>query len=331
MKIICNNEIQIEKWIKFCSENQFSSPFQTPSYYNLYNSFDHLSADVVAVENTKGEIKGLVVITLQQEKGVKGYFSRRGIIYGGPLLTDLASSKHLIDDLTNRYNKKLIYIEIRNFFDFNKYKNIFSAWSFSEHLNVQLKLEEVKDVDDYLKTLKYNRRREIKQSLKHGATFNECTTEADLKTIYNILQELYRDRVKLPLPPFEFFKKMLNQQNFIIFKVQHENKIIGGAICTYKYEKKIYTMFYCGIRDYHKKIFPTHLAVLAAIDFGIKSKLAEVDFMGAGKPDIEYGVRDYKLKFGGELVNHGRYVLVLDKKRYKLGHIGIKLLAKLKK
>lgn len=331
MKIICNNEIQIEKWRKFCSENQFSSPFQTPSYYNLYNSFDHLSADVVAVENTEGEIKGLVVITLQQEKGIKGYFSRRGIIYGGPLLTDLASSKHLIDYVKNRYDKKLIYLEIRNFFDFSNYKSIFSAWSYSEHLNVQLSLEEVSNVDDYLKLLKYNRRREIKQSLKNGAIYNECKTAGDLQIIYGILQDLYRERVKLPLPSFEFFEKMLNHENFIIFKVEHENKIIGGAICTYLNNQKIYTLFYCGIRDYHKKIFPTHLAVLAAIDFGLKNSLTEVDFMGAGKPNIEYGVRDYKLKFGGELVNHGRFVLVLDKKRYKLGHIGIKFLAKLKK
>ena len=36
------------------------------------------------------------------------------------------------------------------------------------------------------------------------------------------------------------------------------------------------------------------------------------DFDGAGKPDIPYCVRDYKKKFGGKLVNYGRYTLVLN-------------------
>jgi lipid II:glycine glycyltransferase (peptidoglycan interpeptide bridge formation enzyme) len=31
------------------------------------------------------------------------------------------------------------------------------------------------------------------------------------------------------------------------------------------------------------------------------------DFGGAGHPDVIYGVRDFKAKFGGELVDHGRF------------------------
>ena len=34
------------------------------------------------------------------------------------------------------------------------------------------------------------------------------------------------------------------------------------------------------------------------------------DFGGAGKPDEEYGVRDFKAKFGGELVCYGRNTCV---------------------
>lgn len=41
-----------------------------------------------------------------------------------------------------------------------------------------------------------------------------------------------------------------------------------------------------------------------------KGGYLQFDFGGAGKPNIPYGVRDYKLKFGGELVNHGRYLFI---------------------
>ena len=32
--------------------------------------------------------------------------------------------------------------------------------------------------------------------------------------------------------------------------------------------------------------------------------------MGAGKPNQAYGVRDFKSKFGGDLVEHGRFLFV---------------------
>ena len=42
--------------------------------------------------------------------------------------------------------------------------------------------------------------------------------------------------------------------------------------------------------------------------YGVKSMvLRNLIFGGAGKPDKPYGVRDYKLKFGGQLVNWGRF------------------------
>ena len=46
------------------------------------------------------------------------------------------------------------------------------------------------------------------------------------------------------------------------------------------------------------------------------------DFGGAGKPDEEYGVRDFKAKFGGNLVNFGRNVFVHNPMLLKLSRHG---------
>ena len=74
-------------------------------------------------------------------------------------------------------------------------------------------------------------------------------------------------------------------------------------------------------------IFPTHLAILAALDFAVENNFPMVDFMGAGKPGVEYGVRQYKLGFGGELVEQGRFLKVLNPTLYFLGKIGLKVLS----
>ena len=52
--------------------------------------------------------------------------------------------------------------------------------------------------------------------------------------------------------------------------------------------------------------------------------------MGAGKPDDGgYGVRDFKLKFGGELLELGRYVYVSNPLLFNIGKLGVKLMKKL--
>ena len=58
--------------------------------------------------------------------------------------------------------------------------------------------------------------------------------------------------------------------------------------------------------------------------------LTEFDFMGAGLKTKPYSVRDFKSQFGGDLVEHGRYLKILNPLIYKVGKIGLNVLSKLK-
>ncbi len=68
-----------------------------------------------------------------------------------------------------------------------------------------------------------------------------------------------------------------------------------------------------------KNIFPSTLATWAAIEYAAANDFKYFDMMGAGKPDEGYGVRDFKAKFGGELVEHGRILRVNHKLKYSIG------------
>ena len=50
--------------------------------------------------------------------------------------------------------------------------------------------------------------------------------------------------------------------------------------------------------------------------------------MGAGSPDENYGVRDFKARFGGELVEYGRFKKILNPILYEAGKIGLKFISK---
>ena len=72
------------------------------------------------------------------------------------------------------------------------------------------------------------------------------------------------------------------------------------------------------------------MATWAAIEYGARNGLSYFDFMGAGSPDSDYGVREFKSKFGGKLVNYGRFLRINHPVLYQIGKIGLKLLKVLK-
>lgn len=326
------NDVELNKWIELLNFSKYSSPFQTPNFYNFFNSLENYSTDVFAVEND-GNLLSLVVVTIQKETGIKAHFSRRGIIYGGPILSNENSESlsFLLNSISKYYSNKLIYLEIRNSINYKQFNAVFneSGFIYNPHLNVHLSLEG-KSLDDVLNLMSYNRRREVKISLKEGSTFSLSNSVEETKHLYNILADLYTTRVKLPLPKLDYFLAFLNSEIGKVIVVKHEDYIIGGAFCITDNSSSINTLYYAGLREYNKKIFPTHIAIIGVIDYAIKNNIKIVDFMGAGKPDIPYGVRDFKMQFGGQLVEHGRYINILNPLLYKTGKLGLKVLAKIK-
>lgn len=327
MEILQYNQIPIEKW-NYLLAGSFASPFQTCDYFDLIGKIKGYDAAVFALSDS-GEIKVLMVVTMIKETGLLGYFTRRGIVFGGPIIYDVSFDElsFFLTEVVKRLKGNAIYLETRNFFDYSFYKDSFlkSGWKYIPYLNVKLKLDGV--TKEQLPSLfKYNRRREIHQSISNGATYYQCSKRDEIFGIYQILREIYKENVKLPLPSFDFFYEFSKTDIMKVFVVTHEGKIVGGSFCLVLPGNGLYTFYYCGQRDYHKRIFPTHLAVLAALEYAVENKIPIVDFMGAGKPDVEYGVRKYKLEFGGELVEDGRFLKILNPILYIIGKFGLKVI-----
>ena len=105
-----------------------------------------------------------------------------------------------------------------------------------------------------------------------------------------------------------------------------KDEIIGGSVCVAFDNKILYEWFVCGRDGVYKNIFPSTLATWAAIEYAATNKFEKFDMMGAGKPEEGYGVRQFKAKFGGELVEHGRFLYVINPLLYKTGEFAIKML-----
>lgn len=326
------NDINKDSWASLVQISPVASWFQTPEAYCFFDSLSFLEAFCVAVESD-GVLKGLIVGFIQKDGGkLKQFLSRRAIINGGPLLASDISDEELIVLLTTvkeKLNRKAIFVETRNFNDYGQWKAVFEkcGFKYEPHYDIQV---DTSTMDVVNSNIGKSRKRDVRVSLRDGASIVEKPTNKQIKDYYLILSELYKNKVKTPLFPFEFFEKLFQLSDSFFLLVEYCDKIVGGTVCVGLKGKALYEMFACGQDGVYKNIFPSELATFSGIQQAVNSGYPVFDMMGAGKPDDGgYGVRDFKLKFGGKLVEFGRYDYICNRLLYNIGKQGVKLLKKL--
>lgn len=332
MKVLFEiNDIDQSQWDTLIQLSPVATWFQTREAYGFFDSLSFMEAFVVAVEN-QGVLKGLFVGYIQKDGGrVKQFFSKRAVILGGPLLAEDVSDeelKALLKALQDSLRKKAIYIETRNFNDYSHWRKVFEecGFEYEPHLNFHLNTESVEEAQA---NIGKHRWRYIRISMRDGAHLVENPTMEQIEKFYSILSELYQTKVKKPLFPMAFFERLYELRSAKFFLVEYDGEIIGGAVCMCLEGRALYEWVKCGNEHFHKNIRPSSVATWLGIKYAAESGCKVYDFMGAGKPNDKYGVRDFKAEFGGELVEHGRYNCVCNSLLYNIGKVGIKVLEKI--
>ena len=88
----------------------------------------------------------------------------------------------------------------------------------------------------------------------------------------------------------------------------------------------VYEWFECGLNAECKDQYPSVMATWGGIQLAHQSGCTRYDMMGAGEPGVPYGVRDFKAEFGGQMVEHGRFLCVCKPMLYRLGVCVVKIL-----
>ena len=332
MKVINTiNQVDSSEWRRVLATSPTATFFQSEQCYRFYESLSFLRPFLYAVSE-KDILKALVVGYIQQEKnGIKQFLTRRAIIPGGLLLADDVSDQVLTTLLTvckTELRKKAIYIEIRNFNDYSTYREVFEKCGFRylPHLNFHI---DTSSEETVLSNMGKSRKRDINTSLRNGAGFVDAPTRKDIEAYYQILKHLYATRVKTPLFPFEFFDKLFTSGIGVYRLIYYKDEIIGGTLCVGLENRSLYEWFACGKDGVYKNIHPSTMATFAGIQYGARNGFPVFDMMGAGKPNEDYGVRDFKSKFGGKLVENGRFVFVQKPLLFQFGKTGVKLIKRI--
>ena len=315
-------------WRELVAVSGTGTWFQSPEAYAFYDSLcDMLAPFVYAVGRDERLACVCVGYITYSPMPLARYMTRRAIIIGGLCIADDATDNEvheLLRAVRAGLQSRAIYIEMRNFNDYSRWRQVFEAAGFDYRRHLDF-LVDCRSEETLWQRLSDNRKRQVRKAQTSGVVVREAQTESEIEAWYEVLAELYRRKVKTPLFPLAFFMRAYKQHTATFLLVRFGERIIGGSMLV-RDGKRVYEWYECGLNAQNKEQYPSVTATYAGMQLAHENGCKTYDMMGAGEPGVPYGVRDFKAEFGGKQVEYGRYLCVCNRLLYRLGTLGVRLL-----
>lgn len=333
-KIVNAESIDRQVWKDYVDRHEQGGVFHTPYMYDaLIRSSQFIPFDYFAMSST-GEIKAMLAGYTQSVKGgALKHLSTRAVLLASPIYDSSEALSELIREVKGSLPGKPIYTEVRNSHTLPGYREVMESAGFSWEGHYNIVKEIPAEVGELWAKIGKRRKKQINKAQKCGFQFFEEHSEEALEIFYQLTKENYHI-IKLPIPTIDYFHNCcdLGQGKFCRIFHLKENSEIKASLFTFVFKNTLYASY---IGNEHNKEFlnkrPVDLLLYEVMKWCVYNRIRFFDWMGAGKPGVEYGVRDFKLQYGGELVDFGRFILVNSPVRYKLAATGLKLLQKIRR
>ena len=326
----------ITQWSEFVYNHPHGNIFQTPEVAEVYKrTKNYESISLAAIDGATGETLGVLLAVLVRVKsGFLGDFFISSVIHGGPLVVEgekgVVASKALMEHHDKMVQKNEMYTLIRNLYDTTFLSSTLkdAGYIYEEHLNFLIDLD--RPEEEIWRNIHKSRRKGINRARKKGIIIEEVKDKNILPIFYRIVEETYKN-ARVPLVDKSLFESAFdilvpkNRAKFYI--VKYEDTFIGARLVT-TYKKVVFD-WYAGALINYLPIYVNEALVWHILKEGANSGYFTFDFGGAGNPNEGYGVREFKRRFGGRMVNFGRYMKVYSPIKMKIAEKGLKMYRKI--
>lgn len=317
------NHLDERSWREFVDANG-GGIFQTPQMYEVFRRTDLHEPELWATVDNNDEPMAMFLAVDISVFGARPLrsLSTRTVAYAGASARSGTDGTEALETLLGEYRARqrdALFTEFRNVTDASDLQDAYESEgaAFEDHLNYLIHLEEAEE--ELWSRIKSSARRNIRKAYKAGVEVRPVTDPEQFDLVYGLLADTYR-RIEVPLPDISLFRS-----TFDVLQPRGELQVLG-AFFEGKLIADLFLLTYGGIATYwytgslreYGKLRANDLLVWEAIQTAKRSGASVFDFGGAGKPEEDYGVRDFKAKFGGELVNFGRNVIVHAPLRLKV-------------
>ncbi len=322
-----------EEWRCFVKEHPDGNVFHSPEMFQVFARTTGHRPQLWAATDDDDQVLALLLpvhITLQD--GLLRRLTTRAVAYGSVLHAPGPTGREALAVLLRAYaqetKREALFTELRNLSDLSAVQPVLDDCGFvyEDHLNYLIDLSGSPEA--VLQNIGKRTRKKIRQALRQGhVTIEEAKRPEQVALCYELLQRSYAV-AQVPLADrtlFEATFDVLHPKGMVKFLLARVGDVYAASSVELVYKDTIYGWYGGMDRDYSDYI-PNELLLWYLFEWGVKNGYRVYDFGGAGKPDEEYGVRDFKAKFGGKLVCYGRNTCVHSPRLMWLSERGYKLL-----
>lgn len=317
-----------EQWRGFVENHPHSNIFHTPEMFEVFRrAAGHRPALWAAVQD--GRVLALLLpvhITLMA--GWLRPLTTRSVVYGSVLCAPGDAGREALRTLLRAYGQEVngasLFTELRNLSNLEEIQPVLSecGFAYDDHLNYLIDLDH--SPEQVLQSLGRRTRKHIRRGLRQGDVSVAAATDREgVARCYDLLAQTY-SLAEIPLADRSLFEAafdVLHPKGMIRFSMGRVDKAVAAVSVELLYKDVVYG-WYGGLDREYGSYMPNELLMWNILEWGAQHGYKVYDFGGAGHPDEEYGVRDFKSKFGGQLVCFGRNTCVHSPLRLKLSASG---------
>lgn len=331
MKIV--NSLEETIWKSYIQNHPQSNIFHSPEMFQVFDQAKgHEPSLWAAVNDEHQPIALFMPIKVSVLSGAFKRLTSRSIAYGSVLCNSGPEGESGLAALLKAYKqaikKKVLFTELRNISDIGPFQLILSnaGFSYEQQINYIIDLNcSKKDLMERLgkRTRKHIRRAQRKEQM----VIEEATRGDQVKICYDLLEKTYK-RARVFLADYSLFEAafhILYAKGMVRFLLVRIDETYAASSVELLYKDTIYGWF-SGLDRRFQRYNPNEFLMWHILEWGIDNGYKSYDFGGAGDPDEEYGVRDFKAKFKGDLVSYGRNFCVHAPILLRLSIMGYKIM-----
>ncbi len=298
----------INHFLQFEAQNVF----QTKDYMRLFEHEKGTKVVIFAVYFGSSLLLLQPLTIIRYYRHLPSKFASYAVAWREPWrvqnITDEEAIKafELMNEAIVKYcRKRALCVEYRHLGQCSIYNSQLTTFQPLSWYNIYRRFEAGADVAQQMNKTK---QRQLRQSLSAGVAVELNPTDEQIIEWYALLRRLYR-RIHRPLPSCQLFLRLNKSGIGKLFVVTYQGKVISGsALLVFKRNSSqhVYEFYRASTPDKQQGIYPSVVATWQELQYAADMG-GHFDFMGAGPQNKPYGVRDFKLTFGGMLTKEYRY------------------------
>lgn len=306
------NTLPEDDWRNFVERHPQGNIFHTPEMFEVFRQAKGHDPDLWAATEGEQILALMIPIHITVLGGLLKHLTARSVVFGGVLCQDSTEGRHALADLLTQYKgqneKSSVFTEVRNVSSLAGLSTTLleAGFLYEDHLNYLIKLEE--SAENVFNRIGPRTRKHIRKGLRRNEVqIVEVVDRSQVAICYELLHRSYH-MAQVPLADISLFYAAFDcllPKRMVRFTLGFVNQEPAAASIELLYKDVMYGWYGGTNRKFIAQV-PNEMLMWNILEWGCQNNYHVYDFGGAGKPNETYKVRDFKAKFGGELVCFGR-------------------------